>query len=203
MIWAGKLVAPPQGLRVAHAYAALSLLGFLLAAAWPPLFKLLALSSGGSPGLRTLTGFVTHPFVPPSAAAWAWPAGFIYLSAYLLRRVLDDAQQVQLFFGGILAGGVTFLLMAGEPLIFVGGGLAAWAYTGGAVLFGMLKWRWLSWPWRAFVIWMALSLAIRGTELAVPQTALSVAALAGATLVAAWSRSWSSKLGGENLDGIK
>jgi len=187
---ASRLLAPPKGLRVAHWYATVSLVGFLLVVAWPSLFGLLALPSGGSLNWRTFTGVVTHPFVPPSAWGWAWPAAFVYLSAYLLQRHLDDLKQLYLFSAGLLVGGTTLLLTSRESVAFVGGGLPAWSYSAAAVVLGVKEWHSLRWPWRVFVIWVGLSLVLRGMDFSNPQRSLSAAAIAGAVLVTIWSRGW-------------
>lgn len=182
-----KLSALMHGMRVPIGYALASLLVALVATARPRLFPTLALTSARPVGVQHLTGLLTHPFAPAGFANWAIPVAYIALASMLLRRELSDVQQLVLASAVAVAGGVAYELLTARARFFVGGSIVAWGFCGAAVMFGLIRWRSLPWPWRFYVVAMGFIVAVRGMELTSPQSALSVAAGVGAVLAAFWT----------------
>ncbi len=191
-----KLLSPVEGMRVPHGYALASLVMALVATVWPRLFPVLALTSARPVGIQHLTGLLTHPFVPAGLVNWAIPAGYIVLAGYLLRRELTDRQQLILAVAGAVAGGIAYEIFTSRARFFVGGSIVAWGFCGAASMFGLIRWRSISWPWRLYVVVMGFIVAVRSMDVSTPQSALTVAAVVGAALVLfwTWQRGWARQV---------
>ncbi len=187
-----KLLKPAKGMRVPLGYALVSLVMVFVGAAWPRLFPLFALTSSRPVGLQHLTGLLTHPLAPTNLVNWAIPAGYVVLAGYLLRRELSDREQLVLAVAGAVAGGLAYEILTTQARFFVGGSIVAWGFCGAASAYGLVRWRSISWPWRAYVVAMGFTVAVRSMDTSTPQSALTVSAAVGVVLAVfwTWQRGW-------------
>ncbi len=176
-----------RGVWVPWIYVAASLAMAALSLRYRSIVQAVALHAGGPPDLHSAIALVTYPFVPIRFSNWAVPAVYVVLACYLLRREMSNLRQAMLAVMVAIAGGVAYETLGPPGSIFGGGSIMAWGLTGAAAMFGILRWRFLPWTWRVYVVLVTLSVVVRAFVITAPQFALSIAALVGALLSGFWT----------------